>query len=134
MSPDEPRVGPAGADVPSSDPNRLRPPAPGDGHHDAAPGPEPVQGVRAVLVQIPYLLVMLGVLAAALLVMFDRWRRGSFVFGTALLVGALLRAFIPASQAGLLQVRGKLFDVSVMATVGGVMLWLATSIDSLGTD
>ena len=90
--------------------------------------------LRAVLVQLPYLLVMLGVLAAALLVMFDRWRRGSFVFGAALLVGAVLRAFIPSSQAGLLQVRGKSFDVTVMATVGGVMLWLAASIDSLGTD
>ncbi|WP_238422160.1 DUF3017 domain-containing protein [Gordonia sp. 'Campus'] len=87
-----------------------------------------------MLMQIPYLLVMLGVLAAALLVMFDRWRRGSFVFGAALIVGAVLRAFIPSSQAGLLQVRGKAFDVSVMATVGGVMLWLAASIDSLGTD
>lgn len=90
--------------------------------------------LRAVLVQLPYLLVMAGVLAAALLVMFDRWRRGSFVFGAALLVGAVLRAFIPSSQAGLLQVRGKSFDVTVMATVGGVMLWLAASIDSLGTD
>ncbi|KSU59751.1 DUF3017 domain-containing protein [Gordonia hongkongensis] len=90
--------------------------------------------MRAVLIQLPYLLVMLGVLAAALLVMFDRWRRGSFVFGAALLVGAVLRAFIPSSQAGLLQVRGKSFDVTAMATVGGVMLWLAASIDSLGTD
>jgi len=96
--------------------------------------PVEVGGVRAVLVQIPYLLVMAGVLVAALLVMFDRWRRGSFVFGAALLVGALLRALIPSSQAGLLQVRGKLFDVSAMAAVGGAMLWLATSIDALGTD
>lgn len=134
MSPDEPHAGPSPADLPSSDPNRPRPLPADDGRHDAEPVPEQVQGVRAVLVQIPYLLVMLGVLAAALLVMFDRWRRGSFVFGAALLVGALLRAFIPSSRAGLLQVRGKLFDVSVMATVGGVMLWLATSIDSLGTD
>lgn len=97
-------------------------------------GPTDGTRLRAVLVQLPYLLVMLGVLAAALLVMFDRWRRGSFVFGAALLVGAVLRAFIPSSRAGLLQVRGKSFDVTVMATVGGVMLWLAASIDSLGTD
>lgn len=102
----------------------------GSGTHGPADGSR----LRAVLVQLPYLLVMLGVLAAALLVMFDRWRRGSFVFGAALLVGAVLRAFIPSSQAGLLQVRGKTFDVTVMVTVGGVMLWLAASIDSLGTD
>jgi uncharacterized membrane protein YjjP (DUF1212 family) len=90
--------------------------------------------IRSYLVQIPYLLVMAGVVAAALLVLFDRWRRGSFVFGTALLVGAVLRACIPSSRAGLLQVRGKFFDVVAMASVGVLMLWLATSIDSLGTD
>ncbi|MEP9392253.1 MULTISPECIES: DUF3017 domain-containing protein [Gordonia] len=90
--------------------------------------------VRACIVQIPYLLVMLGVVVAAGLVLFDRWRRGAFVFGSALLLGALLRALIPTTRVGLLQVRGRLFDVAAMATVGGLMLWLATSIDPLGTD
>lgn len=90
--------------------------------------------VRACIVQIPYLLVMLGVVAAAALVLFDRWRRGTFVFGSALLFGALLRAVVPTTRIGLLQVRGRAFDVAAMATVGGMMLWLATSIDPLGTD
>ncbi|MDL9937181.1 DUF3017 domain-containing protein [Gordonia sp. ABSL1-1] len=90
--------------------------------------------IRSFLIQVPYLLVLAGVVVAALLVMFDRWRRGSFVFGSAFLVGALLRAVIPTSRAGLLQIRGKLFDVATMAAIGGLMLWLATSIDSLGTD
>ncbi|RPA65213.1 DUF3017 domain-containing protein [Gordonia oryzae] len=93
-----------------------------------------VRRVRAYAVQISYLLVLLGVVAAAALVLFDRWRRGAFVFGSALLFGALLRALIPTSRAGLLQVRGKFFDVAVMASAGALILWLATSIDPLGTD
>lgn len=90
--------------------------------------------LRRYLVQIPYLLVVLGLLVAAVLVLFDRWRRGAFVFGSALMIGAVLRALIPTSRAGLLQVRGRFFDVAAMATVGALILWLATSIDPLGTD
>lgn len=92
------------------------------------------RAVRRYLVQIPYFLVLLGLLVAAVLVVFDRWRRGAFVFGSALLLGALLRALIPTSRAGLLQVRSRFFDVAAMATVGTLILWLATSIDPLGTD
>ena len=90
--------------------------------------------VRAVIAQIPYILVMLGVIVGAALVLFDRWRRGSFVFGTALLLGAFMRAVLPTSQIGLLQVRGRFFDVVSLAGVGALMIWLAASIDPLGTD
>lgn len=92
------------------------------------------QRVRRYVVQIPYFVVLLGLLVAAVLVLFDRWRRGAFVFGSVLLLGAVLRAFIPTSRVGLLQVRSKFFDVAVMASVGSLILWLATSIDPLGTD
>ncbi|MGK2320905.1 DUF3017 domain-containing protein [Gordonia rhizosphera] len=90
--------------------------------------------MRRYLVQIPYFVVLLGLLAAAVLVLFDRWRRGAFVFGSALILGAVLRALIPTSRVGLLQVRGRFFDIAAMASVGGLILWLATSIDPLGTD
>ncbi|MGV9710540.1 DUF3017 domain-containing protein [Gordonia sp. NPDC003424] len=90
--------------------------------------------VRAYLIQIPYFLVILGLVIAAIFVLFDRWRRGAFVFGSALVLGALLRAVIPTPRVGLLQVRGRLFDVTAMASVGALILWLATSVDSLGTD
>lgn len=90
--------------------------------------------VRGYMVQIPYLLVLLVVAIAAALVLFDRWRRGAFVFGSALLLGAVLRALIPTSRVGLLQVRGRFFDVTTMASAGALILWLSTSIDPLGTD
>ncbi|MBD0020360.1 DUF3017 domain-containing protein [Gordonia pseudamarae] len=90
--------------------------------------------LRAVLVELPYVLVLLAALIAAIFVTFDRWRRGVFVLGSALLLGSLFRALLPSQRAGLLQVRGRLFDSVLMASAGVAILWLATSIDSLGTD
>lgn len=90
--------------------------------------------LRTLLVELPYILVLLAALIAAILVTFDRWRRGVFVLGSALLLGSLLRALLPSQRAGLLQVRGRLFDSVLMASTGVAVLWLATSIDSLGTD
>lgn len=90
--------------------------------------------LRGYLAQIPFLLVLLVIAAAALLVLFDRWRRGAFVFGAALILGAVLRAFLPSERAGLLQVRTKLIDTSMMTLAGAAIFWLAASIDSLGTD
>ncbi|MFT4086552.1 MAG: DUF3017 domain-containing protein [Gordonia sp. (in: high G+C Gram-positive bacteria)] len=88
---------------------------------------------RRLLRQIPFFVVLAIIGFAAVLVLMDRWRRGAFVFGSAMLVGAVLRAVLPTSRAGLLQVRSRGFDIGAMATLGVLVLWLATSIDSLGT-
>ncbi|WP_040521798.1 DUF3017 domain-containing protein [Gordonia araii] len=88
---------------------------------------------RWYVMQIPYFLVLFVVLVAGILVFVDRWRRGAFVFGGALAFGAVLRAFLPTSRAGLLQVRSRGFDVAALATLATVVLWMATTIDPLGT-
>jgi predicted ABC-type sugar transport system permease subunit len=90
--------------------------------------------LRWVLVQIPFLAVIALVVVAAVFVIFDRWRRGAFVFGSAALLAALLRALLPSSRVGLLEVRGRFADVVAMTVAGVAILWLATSIDPLGTD
>ncbi|QNG19512.1 DUF3017 domain-containing protein [Rhodococcus triatomae] len=80
------------------------------------------------------ILVVLAVIVAALvLVAADRWRRGALVFGAAVLVAAVLRLVLSEEQAGLLAVRGKPFDVTALTAVGGAIVWLAISIDPLGT-
>lgn len=89
---------------------------------------------RAITAQIPFLIVAAFVLVAIVFVIVDRWRRGALVFGMGAVVAAALRAILPVSQIGLLQVRSRVFDVSAMATAGVLILWLASSIDSLGTD
>lgn len=83
--------------------------------------------------QIPFFVVMAVVLLGAILVLVDRWRRGSVVFGGALLLGAVFRATLSNDQAGLLQVRSRPFDIAALASLGTLVIWLATSIDSLGT-
>ncbi|GAC81267.1 DUF3017 domain-containing protein [Gordonia malaquae] len=89
--------------------------------------------IHQVIANIPFYVVLAIVVVAAILVLMDRWRRGAFVFGSALLVGATFRAILPTVRIGLLQVRSRPFDVAAMAALGAAVLWLATSIDSLGT-
>ncbi|WP_373284110.1 DUF3017 domain-containing protein [Gordonia jinhuaensis] len=87
-----------------------------------------------MLVQIPFLIVMCLIAVAAVYLLVDRWRRGALVFGSAALVAAVMRAVLPTSRVGLLQVRGRVADVVSLAVCGALVLWLATSIDSLGTN
>ncbi len=88
---------------------------------------------RWYLMQLPYFVVMGVVALAVVLVLVDRWRRGAFVFGGALSLGAVLRAVLPTSRAGLLQVRSRVFDVSALTALATVVLWMAFTIDPLGT-
>lgn len=94
---------------------------------------DPAMRRARIIRQIPFLVVMAVVLLAAILVLVDRWRRGSVAFSGALMLGAVLRAVLPADRAGLLAVRSRPFDVAWMASTGVLVFWLATSIDSLGT-
>ncbi|WP_164873340.1 DUF3017 domain-containing protein [Rhodococcus xishaensis] len=80
------------------------------------------------------LAVLLVVAAAFALVLADRWRRGAFVLGGAMLLAAFLRAVLSPERVGLLAVRDKGFDVVAMTAVGAAIMALAASIDPLGTD
>lgn len=116
--------------------------------HQTTPGarePGPTRHVRQrrtrparvtwaqVRAQWPLALVLVGLVVALGLVMFERWRRGAFLLGVVALSAAVLRAALPDDRAGLLGVRGKTFDVAFSAAIGGVVLWLAVSVDALGT-
>ena len=77
--------------------------------------------------QWPLLVVAAGV-AAGLLVAWlgeSTWRLGCLLIGAALLVGAVERIVLPDREAGLLQVRGKAFDVAVLGLMGVAVLVLA---------
>lgn len=83
--------------------------------------------------QWPLALVLGGITLALAFVLFERWRRGAFVVGIVALAAAVLRGVLPEHRVRLLGVRGKAFDVGFYAVVGAVILWLAASIDALGT-
>jgi hypothetical protein len=89
---------------------------------------------RAVIrAQWPILLVGLIFLTALVLVGANFWRRGSLLIGIGVGVAAMLRLALPVERAGLLVVRGKGVDFVTTATVGAAMVYIAWTIDPLGT-
>ncbi len=77
------------------------------------------QALRAVRANWPFALVCLGVLAGlGVVVLLDRFRRGTLVMAGAVLLGAWLRVLLPEEQLGLLRVRGRAFDVVTMLALG----------------
>ncbi|MEV0945931.1 DUF3017 domain-containing protein [Rhodococcus sp. NPDC049939] len=82
---------------------------------------------------LPMIAVIVVIAVAVAFVLADRWRRGAFVFGAATLLAAAIRLVMPSDRVGLLEVRSKAFDVGALLAVGGAIVWLAVSIDPLGT-
>jgi Protein of unknown function (DUF3017) len=87
----------------------------------------------AAKAQWPILLVGLIFAAAFVLVAANFWRRGSLLIGVGVGVAAVLRLVLPDERAGLLVVRGKSVDFLTSATVTAAMVYIAATIDPLGT-
>ena len=83
--------------------------------------------------QWPILLVVLIFAAAFVLVGANFWRRGSLLIGIGVGVAAVLRLLLSEDRAGLLAVRSKGIDFITTATVGAAMVYIAWTIDPLGT-
>jgi hypothetical protein len=66
--------------------------------------------------------VLLWVAAGFGVVLSNHFRRGSVVIAGALLFAAFLRLVLPVRVASLLAVRGRAFDVAVLAVLGVAML------------
>jgi hypothetical protein len=67
-------------------------------------------------------------LGLVLVAVFDRWRLGSGVIGLAFCLAAALRLTLPARQAGLLVVRSKAVDATVLLVLGFALVALANTI------
>ncbi len=89
---------------------------------------------RAVLrAQWPILAVVLIFVTAFVLAGAKFWRRGSLLIGIGVGVAAVLRLALSEDRAGLLVVRSKGTDFVTTATVGAAMVYIASTIDPLGT-
>ncbi|MDP7722169.1 DUF3017 domain-containing protein [Mycobacterium sp. TY814] len=88
---------------------------------------------RAVRAQWPILLVGLIFLVAFVLAGANFWRRGSLLIGIGVGVAAALRLALPDERAGLLVVRSRGTDFLTTASVGAAMVYVAWTIDPLGT-
>ena len=93
---------------------------------DPVDGKPPRRGTLGVVVrQWPLLLVLGGGMAGLLVVALDGFRLGCSMLGAAVLFAAVARAVLPARRVGLLVVRGRPFDVLVLAVMGAALVVLA---------
>jgi len=88
---------------------------------------------KIVRCQWPILLVGLIFVVAFALVEAGFWRRGSLLIGVGVATAAALRLMLSDDRVGLLAVRTRGIDFVTMATVGAAMLYIAWTIDPLGT-
>ncbi|OBG87351.1 hypothetical protein A5733_13075 [Mycobacterium sp. NS-7484] len=90
--------------------------------------------VRKVIAgQWPILVVGLFFVAAFILVVAGYWRRGALVIGIGVGAAAALRLALADDRAGLLVVRSRTIDFATTATVSAAVLYIAWTIDPLGT-
>jgi hypothetical protein len=73
----------------------------------------------------PIGLVMIGVAVSLLLIALDAFRYGSILLAASVLLAAFLRLLLPDHDAGLLAVRKKQIDVSVLVVLGVALSILA---------
>ena len=83
--------------------------------------------------QWPILVVGLILIAALVLVIAGYWRRGALVMGIAVGVAAVMRLTLSDERAGLLAIRSRTIDFATTATVSATVLYIAWTIDPLGT-
>jgi hypothetical protein len=88
------------------------------------PQPERAGQGGGLLTQLPYLLVLAGVVAGLATIRSGHQavRGGTLVIAGALLAGSLMRLILPASRAGMLGSRRRLADVAALALLGTGLL------------
>ena len=94
----------------------------------------PREFVRKVVAgQWPILVVGLFFAAAFVLVVAGYWRRGALVIGLGVGMAAAFRLALTDQRAGLLVVRSRMIDFTTTAAVSAAVLYIAWTIDPLGT-
>jgi predicted CDP-diglyceride synthetase/phosphatidate cytidylyltransferase len=83
--------------------------------------------------QWPIIWVFLIFAVAFSLAAANFWRRGALLIGIAVGLAAVLRLALTEDRAGLLVVRSKAIDFTMMASVAAAMVYIAWTIDPLGT-
>ncbi len=74
-----------------------------------------------------------GVATATGFAITEHWRRATFVLGVSVLFLALLRLTCDSRVLGIFAVRSRAFDAAFCALIGGIMAFLAASVDALGS-
>ena len=83
--------------------------------------------------QWPFVTVVLIFAVAFTLAAANFWRRGALLIGIGVGVAAALRLALTEDRVGLLVVRSKGIDFTTMSLVAASMVYIAWTIDPLGT-
>ncbi|WP_298131323.1 DUF3017 domain-containing protein [Micropruina sp.] len=86
--------------------------------------------VQQVLGQWPLASVLLGVLVGLIVVATSHWRTGSTLIGLSITMGGLFR-LLPNRRVGLLAVRNKAVDTTVLLVIGVGITVLAWAVPAL---
>ncbi|ANE03328.1 DUF3017 domain-containing protein [Corynebacterium crudilactis] len=76
---------------------------------------------------------VIAVVVATIFALTEHWRRATFTLGVSLLYLAVLRLTCDSKILGVLSVRSRRFDAIYTTVLGGLMVFLAASVDSLGS-
>jgi hypothetical protein len=82
--------------------------------------------------ETPLSVVIAGAALALVLAVFVDWEAGLIVLGVDLLVAALLRLALPDVRVGLLSVRGRLMDTTMLVLAGGALIVISGSLGHTG--
>lgn len=88
---------------------------------------------RVIAAQWPIMVVGLIFVVAFVLAGANFWRRGALLIGIGAGVAAALRLVLSPEKAGMLVLRDRGLDFATMTTAATVMLYIAATIDPLGT-
>ncbi|MGA9491764.1 MAG: DUF3017 domain-containing protein [Mycobacterium sp.] len=88
---------------------------------------------RLLRLQWPVIAVVLIFTAAFGLAAANFWRRGALLIGIGVGLAAVLRLALTDDRAGLLVVRSKGIDFATLTSVATAMVYIAWTIDPLGT-
>ena len=101
-----------------------------DNPHDINRAPSKLpRGLQIAMIVVLVLAVAVSGYFAAT----EHWRRATFTLGSAMIWLAIIRLTCDSKIVGVLAVRSVRFDVAYTTILGSAMVFLATSVDSLGS-
>lgn len=78
-------------------------------------------------------LFVVGFVVATLFAVTEHWRRACFTLGAAMVWLTACRLTCDSQVMGLLAVRSRRFDAMFTTVTGAALVWLAVSVDALGS-
>lgn len=116
-----------------STPERVRGAGSEEAQGSVAHGPVPLSRIPPWLAQVPYALVLSGLAAGIAVVGFAYFKRGPAIIAGALVLAAVFRLVLPKDRIGMLAVRRRWVDLTVLVGLASLLIVLAWVAPQLST-